>query len=195
MSSLLKDLIAAGIGTETAMMIANASVIKDNQATPVSSWYDLVNFCIESPGILNEITGYKKPSILGKLFADEEITITKPPSEDTILEKIIRWAYYIPKNPVINMTPIALSQLFSETEWPIKKTAWLGLIPYYCRHCHDYQSMAVITQEQTLERGGYNYMLVSGIETPPGMYLSCKECYPVTFEEFFKRDTLEGLFG
>ena len=191
MSSLLKDLIAAGIGTETAMMIANASVIKDNHATPVSSWYDLVNFCIESPGILNDITGYKS-SILGGLFTDPSKPTNTFPSESLILEKIIRWAYYIPKNPVINMTPIAVSQLFPHADWPIPLKlhhAWLPLIPYYCRHCHDYQPMAVITQEQTLERGGYNYMLVSGIETPPGMYLSCNECYPVTFEG------LGSLFG
>ena len=60
MSLLLKDLLAAGIGYETANMIANASVIKDNQHTTVSTWYDLVDFCIESPGILNDITGYKR---------------------------------------------------------------------------------------------------------------------------------------
>ena len=182
-TSLLKDLIAAGIGAETAMMIANASVIKDNQATTVSTWYELVDFCIESPGILNEITGYKKPSILGKLFADEEITITKPPSEDTILEKIIRWAYYLPKHPIINMNPFVLNQLFPRADWPIKKKAWLPLITYYCRHCHEYQPMSVINQEQTLDRGGYNYMVA------PDIYLSCQTCYPVTFEG------LGSLFG
>lgn len=192
MSLLLKDLLAAGIGYETASAIANATVIKDNQHTTVSTWYDLVDFCIESPGILNDITGYKSSSKLAPLFTDEEIIVTspaQPPSEDAILEKIIRWAYYLPKHPTINMNPFVLAQLFPRAEWPIKKKAWLPIIPYYCRHCHEYQPMDVISQEQTLERGGYNYMLVSGIETPPGMYLSCKVCYPVTFEG------LGSLFG
>ena len=190
--SLLKDLIAVGIDLPTANMIANASVIKDNQHTTVSTWYDLVDFCIESPGILNDITGYKRSSKLAPLFTDEEIIVTspaQPPSEEVIIEKIIRWAYQIPKNPVINMNPFMLSQLFPDAKWPIQKKAWLPLISYYCRHCHDYQPMAVITQEQTLTTGGYNYVLVSGFETPPGMYLACKECYPVTFEG------LGSLFG
>ena len=94
MSDLFKNLLAAGIGYETASAIANASVIKDNQDTTVSSWYDLVDFCIQSPGILNEITGYKSPSMLGGLFADPPTPTNTFPSEDTILEKIIRWAYH-----------------------------------------------------------------------------------------------------
>jgi len=186
MSALLKDLIAAGIGLETATTIANASVIKDNQHTTVSTWYELVDFCIQSPGILNDLTGYKSRSRLSKLFSDEEITVTtppQPPSEDTILEKIIRWAYSIPKHPAINMNPFALTQLFPHADWPINKKAWLPLIPYYCRHCHEYQPMYVINQEQTLDRGGYNYMIASDT------YLSCKTCYPKTFEG------LGSLFG
>ena len=183
MSDLFKNLLAAGIGYETASAIANASVIKDNQDTTVSSWYDLVDFCIQSPGILNEITGYKSPSMLGGLFADPPTPTNTFPSEDTILEKIIRWAYEIPKNPVINMNPLVLSQLFPDAPFPIKQTAWLPLIPYYCRHCHDYKFIDVISEEETLERGGYNYMIASDI------YLACKSCYPVTFEG------LGSLFG
>ena len=183
MSLLLKDLLAAGIGYETANVILEVIPHRAGER-----WFDLVEMCIATPGILNTITGYEKPNYLGSLFGDDP---PKPknihPSEQVIIEKIIRWAYEMPIIQPINMNPLVLSQLFPNAPFPIKhavfNTAWLPLIPYYCRHCHDYKFIDVISEEETLERGGYNYMIASDI------YLACKSCYPVTFEG------LGSLFG
>lgn len=199
MSLLLKDLIAAGIGLKTANVIADWHTkqrIFDGNETKTERWWELVNLCIRSPGTLNLITGYKEPpkgrfSFLSDLFSDEEITITTsppPPSETLILEKLIRWAYNMPTIQPINMSPFMIYQLFPNhalyvTKMDAPSNEYLPHIKHYCNNCHEYRICEVISRDEALKRGGYNYRL------DEDNYLACKECYPYAFEG------LGSLFG
>ena len=63
MSALLKDLLAAGVGLKTVNVILETIPHRAGER-----WFDLVDMCIATPGILNTITGYEKPSYLGNLL-------------------------------------------------------------------------------------------------------------------------------
>jgi len=189
MTLLLKDLIAAGIGLKTANIIIETLPHRANER-----WWNLVNLCIEQPGTLNTITGYEKPHYLGNLFADDP---PKPknihPSEEIIIEKLIRWAYDMPTIQPINMTPYMMYQFFPrEGAIPFlnhdiilnrASLLHIPLIKHYCNKCHEYSYFEIITLGETKGRGGYNYKL------DVGNYLACKECYPYIFEG------LGSLFG
>ena len=194
MSLLLKDLLAAGIGYETVNVILEVIPHRAGER-----WFDLVEMCIATPGILNTITGYEKPSYLGSLFGDDP---PKPknihPSEQVIIEKIIRWAYEIPIIQPINMSPFMLYQTFPSlgglrvyhdktsfgpTVLARINSAHLQLMKHYCKQCHEYVICELINREETIKRSGYTYFLEHD------QYLACYNCYPMVFEG------LGSLFG